>query len=246
MAMATRFEIVIASHDEPAAQSIAEEALQEISECSQQLDRFRPYGMLSHINRTASTRAVPLDAATFELLRNAETVREQSNGAFDVALGSGRYLLDPIAFTIRFEDPGVMLDLGGIAKGYALERAAALMRAHGVTSALLQGGTSSVLGIGAPPDAPAWRIKVAHVNERYVELKDAALSVSRPHSQSHGSHTHIIDPRTKQSIGVRRCAVVTGPSATLAEAWSTALAVLGERPAALTDEWHTSIELEND
>lgn len=246
MAMATRFEIVLASHDEPAARSIAEEALQEISDCAQQLDRFRPYSMLSHINRTAAARAVPLDAVTFELLRHAETVREQSNGAFDVTLGSGRYFLDPIAFTVRFEHPGVTLDLGGIAKGHALERAAALMRAHGVTSALLQGGTSSVVGIGAPPDAAAWRIKVAHVNEQYVELKDAALSVSRPHSQTRGDRTHIIDPRTRQSIGARRCAVVTGPSATLAEAWSTALAVLGHRAPALTEEWHTSIELEND
>lgn len=246
MAMATRFEIIIASDDERAAQCIAEEALQEISDLGRHLDRFIPYSTLSHINRTAAARAVPLDAATFDLLRTAQLVREQSSGAFDVALGSGRFFLDDTSFTIQFEHQGVCLDLGGIAKGYALERAASLMRAQGVSSALLQGGTSSVVGIGAPPDAEAWRIKLAHGSQRTIDLKDAALSVSRPHSQMRGEATHIIDPRTSESIGARRCAVVTGPSACLAEAWSTALAVLGERPATLSAEWTTFIELDND
>lgn len=244
--MATRFEIVLAGTDEQSAQCIAEEALREISELHDRLNRFATNSLIAHINRTAAFQPVRVDAATFGLLRAAQTVCEQSKGAFDVALGSGRFILDDASFTIQFEHGGVALDLGGIAKGFALDRAGAILRAEGVTSALLHGGTSSVLAIGSPPGADAWRVQLAHGARRCIALADGALSVSRPHAQMRDGHTHIIDPHTRQSIAQRCCAVVKGPSACLADAWSTALAVLGERPQALSAEWMTSIEVEND
>jgi thiamine biosynthesis lipoprotein ApbE len=70
--------------------------------------------------------------------------------------------LDPANFTIRFLRPGVMLDLGAIGKGYAIDQAAEILRDAGVKSALIHGGTSTVYAIGAPPNAPAWNIAIQH------------------------------------------------------------------------------------
>jgi thiamine biosynthesis lipoprotein ApbE len=109
------------------------------------------------------------------------------------------------------------------------------------------GGTSSVIAVGAPPDAPAWRVGLARGHRLpFIDLCDGALSVSRPFSQVRDDKTHIVDPRSHAGITHRRFAVVIGPSACEADAWSTALAVLGERPAALGDAWTTLIEAEHE
>jgi thiamine biosynthesis lipoprotein len=174
-------------------------------------------------------------------------VKQQSNGAFDVALGTGEILLGRSERTVAFDRPGVCIDLGGIAKGHALDRAADILREGGVESALLHGGTSSVLAIGAPPDARAWRVALAHSDgQPCIELCDRALSVSRPYSQLVDDRSHIVDARSRDRV-LRPCtAAVVGPSASMTDAWSTALAVLGRRPEGLGEEWTTYIEFERD
>jgi len=157
-AMGTRFEIVVASTDGYSTHPIVEEALREIEDLHRRLTRFSADSLISHINRTAPFRPVRLDAGTFALLAAAQAVCRQSGGAFDVAVGSGSMILDESTCTVALSSPAVKLDLGGIAKGYALDRAAALLRENGVTAALLHGGTSSVVAIGSPPDAAAWRV----------------------------------------------------------------------------------------
>jgi thiamine biosynthesis lipoprotein len=69
--------------------------------------------------------------------------------------------LDPNSRSVRFEREGVMIDLGAIGKGYAIDRAVELLRDAGITSALVHGGTSTIYGLGRPPDADAWRIEIA-------------------------------------------------------------------------------------
>ena len=75
-------------------------------------------------------------------------------------VGMHQVLLDPANHTVRFTRDGVMLDLGAIGQGYAVERAAGILRDGGVTSALIHGGTSTICAIGHPPDAEFWRIAV--------------------------------------------------------------------------------------
>ncbi|MGQ0563006.1 MAG: FAD:protein FMN transferase [Gemmatimonadota bacterium] len=247
-AMGTRFELVVASDDERAVRPLLEEAVSEIEALHARLTRFARDSLLSHINRVAAGSPVRLDRATFEMLRDAVAVTIRSGGAFDITLGTGAIVLDPDTFTIAFDRPGVTLVLGGIAKGFALDRAAGILRAGGITSALLHGGTSTVLAIGSPPDAQAWRVGLARGHQLpWVDLCDAALSVSRPFSQQlPDGETHIRDARDGAAIPENRFAVVIGPTACLADAWSTALAVLGERPAALGAEWQTFIEVEHE
>ena len=246
-AMGTRFEIVVASDDEYRVRPCIEAGLAEIEDLHRQLTRFSSDSLLSHINRTAAYTPVRLDADTFALFTTAEAIRQQSDGAFDIALGSGNVVLDAALRTLRFDRPGVTLDLGAIAKGYALDRAAQILRDSNVDSALLHGGTSSVVAIGAPPDAPAWRVSFARCSAvPFIDLCDAALSVSRPFSQLIDNQPHIIDPRSGRSVQQRWFAAVIGHSASEADAWSTALTVLGKRPATLGSQWRTLIELEDE
>jgi thiamine biosynthesis lipoprotein len=146
--------------------------------------------------------------------------------------------LDPRRRTIRFGDPCTVIDLGGIAKGHALDAAATIVREAGVDRALLHGGTSTAIAIGAPPGQEGWRIALrADTFERAVILRDLALSVSAPHGRTvvrDGKRLgHVIDPRTGAPATRAVFATVVGPSARRADAWSTALLVRGDRPAAM-------------
>lgn len=246
-AMGTRFEFVIATDDEAGVQPLLEEALFEVEELHRSLTRFSPDSLLSHIVRTAARKPVRLDLPTFRLFQAACAIHARSAGAFDITLGSGRIILDDMTCSIRLGGADVRLDLGAIAKGYALDRAAQILRAGGVTAALLHGGTSSVLAIGSPPDAAAWRIGLARSRALpWIDLRDAALAVSRPFSQVSNGETHILDPRTGASLQARHFVVVTGASACLADAWSTAVAVAGERPSLMPADYTTIIEVEHE
>jgi thiamine biosynthesis lipoprotein len=136
----------------------------------------------------------------------------------------------------------VALDLGGIAKGHALDCAAARLAEAGITAALIHGGTSSVMAVGCPPDAPGWRVAVGPGDHDVVVLVDRALSLSDPASQLDATgRCHIVDPRIgngTMNAGAQgdRVAVI-GPSARLADAWSTALAVLGRVPDTFPGEY---------
>jgi thiamine biosynthesis lipoprotein len=144
--------------------------------------------------------------------------------------------------TIRFARAGVMLDLGAIGKGYAIEQAAERLQEAGVTSALLHGGTSSVQAIGHPPDALAWKVAIEYPSRNpgadpaliaVVPLKDEALSVSAVWGKSFQfkgkTYGHIIDPRTGRPASSAVLSAVALPSATESDAFSTALLTLGAK-----------------
>jgi FAD:protein FMN transferase len=160
--------------------------------------------------------------------------------------------LTPADFTVGFAREGVMLDLGAIGKGYAIDRAAEILREAGVTSGILHGGTSSVYAIGHPPDAAHWKVAIERPAETgksglsaadhnppgtrpgllaVVPLKDEALSVSAIWGKSFQSagetFGHVIDPRTGQPAGASILAAVALASTTATDALSTALLVLG-------------------
>jgi FAD:protein FMN transferase len=246
-AMGTRFEIVIRAEETPQIHAIGEAAVAEILRLHALLSFYAPNSLLSHINRTAHIAAVRVDADTFALFTDAHSVWRASDGAFDITRGTGMdaVVLDEAARTIRFARSGISLDLGGIAKGHAVDHATSVLRSHGVTDALIHGGTSSVSAIGhATDEGNGWPIALASFDtgapQTTVHLRDQSLSVS-----SGAIRAHIIDPATGAFItgpGTPRIAAVIGPTARLADAWSTALVVLGVRPDGLGPEWETFIE----
>jgi len=236
--MGTRFELVLVAQgvrDTPVhLRAVGELAIQEIEEWHRRLTRFSADSWVSHVNRTAATEAALLDEELWALMRDAMAVWQESGGAFDVTRGRGRdMVLDATTRTLRFRRAGPALDLGAIGKGHALDCAAACLRHHGVTRAFLQGGTSSGMALGYDPGRRPWRV---HVDGDVLELMDAAFSVSDDGSQPEApGGRHIDDPRP-DSAGTHRLrptrrVVVTGPSARLADAWSTALVVLGTVPS---------------
>ena len=261
--MGTRFEIVLpdvrGNPSGPALRAAGEAAIDEILIWHQRLNRFAPDSLVSHLGR--SSHAVPLDRETFELFADALEVWRASAGAFDITVtpalvrlgaadsavpvrdsprGSERIRLDPARRTIQLCGSQVSLDLGGIAKGHAIDCAAARLRTAGVSAALVHGGTSSVLALGRPSLHTAWRVALGPTRGEPVALENMALSLSDPSGQMHlTGRIHIVDPRTgPQPAGAPVFAasapgstvVVVGPSARRADAWSTALAVLGRVP----------------
>jgi len=227
-AMATRFEVVLPD----ASQALGDLVLHEIADWHHRLNRFAPDSWVAHVNRTAASSPVRCDEDTWGLLIDAQDVWHASAAAFDITRGFGHALiLNPDTRTLKFDNPTMRLDFGGIAKGHALDCCGRLLRDHGVTSAFLHGGTSSGLAIGLDPSGRPWTVHLKTSGPRdlgtpELRLVDAAFSVSDPSSQP---HPHIVDPRSGEMIARVSAApvMVTGPSARVCEAWSTAAVVLG-------------------
>src|SRR2546426_10547798 len=160
--MATRFEMVLHGRNEVSLRAAAEEALDEIERLDAQLNLYNPASEISHINARAARTPVQVEPTLFRLLQHAQQLSLATDGAFDITVGplmrcwgfmrgTGKLpdqadvarareqvgmrwvILDEEHFTVGFEREGVMLDLGSIGKGYALERAAELLREAGVT-----------------------------------------------------------------------------------------------------------------
>lgn len=267
--MATRFELVLHGQNPAALRAAGEEALRLVEELESRLSLFRPGSEIARLNARAAREPVRITPEIFALLQHAQKLHAESGGAFDITVaplvrcwgfmgGAGHLArpeevaearakvgmnlvrLNPEEFTVQFARDGVMLDLGAIGKGYAVERAAEALREAGVVSALLHGGTSTVQAIGQPPGEEFWKIAIetpAPAPETpptllaTVPLRDEAMSVSGVwgHCFEDGGRTfgHILDPRTGEpALGTVLAAVVL-PSATETDALSTALLTLG-------------------
>lgn len=264
-AMATRFEMVLMGPDPIRLRAAGEEALAEVDRLEARLSLYRPTSEIARVNGQAARQPVRVSPQVFQLLEHARQLHLESGGAFDIAIaplvrcwgfmhnagrvpdaaeleqarqrsGMAHVTLDSKNSSVQFDREGVMIDLGAIGKGYAIDRAAETLREAGVERALLHGGTSTVYGIGAPPDQEGWRVAIAGNAEESravgsVLLHDSALSVSafwaRSFEAQGKKYGHVIDPRTGQPASNAVLAAVALPSATETDALSTALLVLG-------------------
>lgn len=283
-AMATRFELVLHGDDPVALRAAGEEALNEIDRLENRLSLYRPGSEIAQLNARAAHEPVRVTPELFALLQHAQLLHAETGGAFDITIaplvrcwgfmgasgkmpspdevaaarecvGMQHVQLDTQTRTVRFARDGVMLDLGAIGKGYAVGQAAEILRAAGISSALIHGGTSTVYAIGQPPDADSWKVAIepppATVRSPAlprptssqppesgiptelpaVELRDDAMSVSAVWGRSFIADGkllgHVIDPRTGQPVSLALLAAVVLGSATETDALSTALLVLG-------------------
>jgi thiamine biosynthesis lipoprotein len=142
--------------------------------------------------------------------------------------------LDMAARTVRFTEPGVELDPGGIGKGFAVDAAVRVLRADGVRVAMISAGSSTLYGLGAPPGRRGWRVVVTGPKPSartlsVVTLRDESLS-SADCSQKNFTvaghlYCHIMDPRTMRPVEGRLQVSVVHPSATASDALSNVVFV---------------------
>jgi thiamine biosynthesis lipoprotein len=133
-------------------------------------------------------------------------------------VGYGHLKLDAERRTIRFDESGVDIDLGGIAKGYAVDRAVDILRSNGITSALVSSGTSSIYALGSPPGAQGWKITLRdpfdeHKPADVIHLQNYSLSTSGNYERffeiEGKSYCHIMNPHTGWPVqGVLSAAVL--------------------------------------
>lgn len=185
-AMGTTFEILLAEEDEDYARQISQAVFAEVDRIKNIISRFDPTSEIGQINRMRAGQTLRIGVETYECLKTALRVQSQTNGAFDINIGTlmkyrdeemsesrpprtdilKQLKLSPKSrgYVIKYlpteerEGPTEMtLDLGGIGKGYALDCTLQILSDWGVEKALVHGGTSTALSVGTPPEGEGQR-----------------------------------------------------------------------------------------
>ncbi|MGQ9780107.1 MAG: FAD:protein FMN transferase [Bacillota bacterium] len=237
---------------------------------AEKIDPNRPTSDLARLNRAAGKSPVRVSSTTMSLLRLAKKWYARTGGAFDVTVGplvslwgfdpggrphlpkqaaiaaarklvgSGDLLLDERHNTVFLRRPGMAVDLGGMAKGYAVDRAYEALRKAGVRAALINAGGSSIRALGRPPGRDSWRIAIAHPRREGQFLRFLSLAPGEAMGTSADNqrffvaggrrYHHLFDPSTGYpATGSVLCSVVVKDAVT-ADVLSTACFIKG--PAA--------------
>ena len=266
-AMGTTYTIAAYGPDRFALDFAMDLAFDEARRLDSMLSNYRPESEWSKVNREAFQRPVEVSEELFSLLQACISYSRQSEGTFDITVGplmklwgfykgQGRLphraeirtalgrigwrdiQLDGIHRTVRFSRP-IEMDPGGIGKGYAVDRMAAILRQRGVTSGIISAGRSSIYGLGAPPAEPqGWRVNIPDPRDQSRNvaeffLKDESMSTSGTTEKffrvGGRVYSHIMDPRTGMPArGVLQVSVIA-PKTIDSEAWTKPYFVLGRQ-----------------
>ena len=263
--MSTLVTVTVYDRSPAHAQRAIEAAFTQIDDVARLADRHRPDSEVSRL--AASTQPMPVSPHLWRLLAAAKAMSRQTGGAFDVTVGplcvlwkhcaqqkslpsdqeiklalskvgADGILLDETARTGVLSQPGMMVDLGAVAKGYAVDRAVEALRAQGIVSALVNAGGDMRM-IGPRPGAQGWRIGVQDPRDpdnpsallRTLQVPACAVATSGNYQRFFEidgvRYSHIIDPRTawprSQAPSVT---VVSKTDAMTADMWATAASVL--------------------
>ena len=259
--MGTAICVELWSDDQAAGLAAIDAVMEEMQRIDHLMSPCKPGSELSLINREAAIRPVAVGSEMMQLLKRAVYFSQVSNGAFDItyaavgrlfdyrnrirpdsvqlaearkAVGYRNLILDAAAGTVRFARPGMCIDLGGFAKGYAVDNAAALLRAQGIAHANVSaGGDSRVIGdrrgrpwmIGVRDPACAGKVIAM------LPLSDISISTSgdyeRFFEEDGVRFHHLIDPATGVSPKTVRSVTILAEDGLTTEAFSKMVFVLG-------------------
>lgn len=272
-AMACEFEVLLNRGQHPRAVDTAVEALDEVERLENLLSVYKPQSDLATVNRFAHRNPIPVSPDTLRMLQIGQAISKLSFGAFDLTAGKlsaiwgfsrragkvpdrdsiaealklvGERLLivDTDTRSVAAQVEGLEVNPGGIGKGYALDRAAQLMRNAGVADFMLHGGQSSIIAAGDRQNQQTgggWKVAVRHPLAPHVvlgtlRLRNQALGTSGSGKQffhfNGRRYSHIIDPRSGYPAEGLLSATVVCTSGTVADALATALFVLGPEESA--------------
>lgn len=279
-AMGTVFEILIYGSDRRNLSSAARQALREVINLDDQLSRWKSGSDISRINAHAAEEPVRVEPELFGLLLRAREIWAETNGAFDITVaplvrawgfydkrgrmpgsdeirsaletvGMQHVVFDEDDRTVSFRRPGIEIDLGGIGKGYAVDRAAEILRACRVKAALVNSGASTMYAIGSPPGQEEWHIGIrdpaAEENAiATIGLTDGSVSTSGAPEKvfeiGGKSYSHILDPRRGFPAEGMVSATAIAPSATESDALATSFYVLGVNGTRRYCEAHADVK----
>jgi len=259
--MGTEVSVYLWSNDEKLGRQALDEVFREADRIDHLMSTYKEDSEISRINREAADRPVVAGAELFHLIERSLDISVLTHGAFDITFDSvGQHYdfrehrrpddatvaserqridyrlvkLDTAAGTVRFLQPGVRINLGGIAKGYVVERGVDILRNRGIRNAIVTaGGDTRLLGDrrGRP-----WMVGVRDPREEgevaiSIPLVDEAISTSgdyeRYFDENGIRYHHIIEPSTGEPAKGVHSATVMGPDAVITDALSTSVFVLG-------------------
>ena len=263
--MGTYANVIVVTADSAAAVPLARAAFAVFARVDSLMSNWTTTSEVARVNRVAASGPTTVEPEVAQVIGAALTIGEQSEGAFDITVeplvrawgfiggprrvpseseavaasrlvGARRLHFDPASRSLRFEREGMRIDLGGIAKGHAVDAVAEVLRAAGVTDALVN-ISGNMLAIGTPAGADHWRIGVRDPRDRmpYFARLDLApgegISTSAKYEQfvakDGRTYGHIMDPRTGRPAEGLIGTTVICPTAMIADGWSTSLFVLG-------------------
>jgi thiamine biosynthesis lipoprotein len=261
--MGTMVEITAVAPNEAGAQAALSAGFREIKRLEELLSTWIETSELSRVNRAAGLEPVRVSDDTFSLLTKALAIAEYTEGGFNIAIGPAVQLwkipedpripspieleiakqyvdyhlirLDPGRRTVFLEKPGMRIDVGGIGKGFAAEKAAAAMRESGATGGLVAvSGDFRVFGRRA--DGTAWPIGIQHPRQpgkilATTEANDEAISTAGDYERFFIKdgirYHHILDPRTLHPARLCQSVTIVAPDGTLADGLDTGVFVMG-------------------
>ncbi len=280
--MGMPIKLILYAANEPLANSSAEAAYRRMAQLDQCMSDYKDDSELTLLSASAgSGRDVSISSDLWTVLQFAQRLAQQTDGAFDVTVGpltrqwrrARRYkqfpspdslaaareatgykylVLDEKARTARLIKPGMRLDLGGIAAGYAADAMLQVLRDRGVDRAMVDASGDVVVG-RAPPGKPGWVIAIESFSSegkplrQYVSLENASLTTSGDAFQfvelDGKRYSHIVDPRTGLGLTNRLTVTVVAPSGMLADSLATAVSVLGQTKGAELTQSHKGVSL---
>lgn len=259
--MGTKVSVQLWHQDKSRGEAAVQAVMEEFRRLDKKLSPYIEESELALVNRMAASEPVVISEEFYRLLETSHVYSELTKGAFDITFASIGHRYDyrkgvkpsdstidtalPLIDyrnirlaaanrTVSFEKPGVRIDLGGIAKGYAVDRGIELLQQRGIGHALISaGGDSRLLGDhrGRP-----WHIGIQAPRDKermaaMLPLVDNAISTSgdyeRFFERDGVRYHHIISPKTGRSAGTLQSVTIIGPNATRTDALSTSVFVLG-------------------
>ena len=254
-AMATTYEIFIVHEDEKYASQAANAAFAELERLESELSRFAENSDITRINHLPAKQIFRLSLDAFECLKISHQMYHETNKAFDVTIGPlfacwhdedgsektptaeeiekarkmvGMDLLelDESLLAIWLSVSPIQIDLGGVGKGYAVDKMAEMLRDWSINVALISGGFSSVLAMDAPPGTNGWPLSLSNPSNCKQKIAKAYLQNRAIGSSGVRKGGHIISPRTGYPVEGKSASWSSAPTAAVADALSTAFMIM--------------------